>query len=390
MTGGANAPKPSLIKIGALDSTQATTLFQAESSVAYASGHLLFLRDGSLMAQPFDPASRQSTGDAFPVAEQIGTENVRYASFSASPAGVLVYGHGAGVAGAQLTWFDRTGKALGTVGDVGLYDSIALSPDERRVAVTLRTGSPPNRDVWVIDLTRSVSSRLTFDPGDDTNPVWSPDGSRIAFESRRSGQSGLRLKLAGGTTDDELLLKADAPVASMTPTDWSRDGRFIAYTGTAPGADLWILPLSGDRKPFAFLQTPFIESSAVFAPDGRWIAYRSDESGQSQVYVQPFPATGGKFQVSKNGGVQPSWRGDGKELFFIAPDATMMAAAIDTTRQFEAGVPQSLFQSGIAVLSTRLYGVTRDGKRFLVVGVPQRSSALPLTVVVNWLSAVQK
>ena len=240
--------------------------------------------------------------------------------------------------------------------------------------------------IWVIDLMRSVSSRLTFNPAGDNFPLWSPDGLRVAFQTLR----GLRQQLAAGGVHDEELLRADSGL--LTPTDWSRDGRFIAYTKPTLTrfSDIWILPLSGDRKPFAFVETPSQDDHAVFAPDGRWIAYTSTESGQAQVYVQPFPSAGGKFQISKNGGNLPMWRADGNELFFLAPDTTIMAAAIETTRQFESGIPQPLFLSGATMFFHGQYAVTRDGKRFLANVPQQESSPLPLTVVVNWLAAVQK
>jgi Tol biopolymer transport system component len=345
------------------------------------------------MAQPFDPASLQTKGDPFPIADQVGTEGSRYATFAISPSGVLVYGRGNIGRGLQLMWFDRSGKSLSTVGDVanGLQ-SVALSPDELRAAVTLTTGTPPNRDVWIIDLARTVSSRLTFDATDDTFPVWSPDGGKIAFFSLRQGDPGIRVAPATGGATDELVLKINRPVNVAVPTDWSRDRHFIAYTQGSANTDVWILPLAGDRKPFPLASSSFAEDGATFSPDGRWIAYSSNESGQYQVYVQPFPPSGGKIQISRNGGGQPMWRGDGRELFFIAPDSAMMAATIDASRQFQAGVPQALFASHAAgaVQGRRQYAVTKDGKRFLVLALQPAAGSAPLTVVVNWLAAVQR
>jgi Tol biopolymer transport system component len=236
-------------------------------------------------------------------------------------------------------------------------------------------------------------SRLTFDPGDDTSPVWSPDGSRIAFQGLARAGSSLRQKLVSGAGDDEPLLGPAGQTLNGAPTDWSADGRFLVFWRTATSSDVWILPLSGDRKPFAIAQTPFSEVNAVMAPDGRWIAYQSNESGETQAYVQPFPATGGKYQISKTGGNRPTWRSDGRELFFISPDGHVMAATIDVSRQFEAGIPKSLFATSTGVWPDggRQYAVSRDGKRLLVNALQtQQSAAVPLTVVVNWLSAVQK
>jgi eukaryotic-like serine/threonine-protein kinase len=384
------ATKPAVIRLGALDSMQATTLFEVESSVAYASGHLLFSREGVLMAERFDPDSRQLKGDPFPVADDVVGEGSRYASFAVSESGVLAYARGVTRATTRLTWFDRQGRATGTVGDPAPYWNLALSPDERKVAVSMVTGTPGNRDIWIIDLARGSMSRLTFDPGDDSSPIWAPDGSRLAFQgmSRRPPDS-LRQKVVSGTVDDEPLL-ADSP--GFRPTDWSTDGRFLAYARTAPETltDLWILPLSGDRKPFPFVQSRFIENNAVFAPNGNWIAYNSSESGQTDVYVQPFPPTGGKYQISKNGGSRPLWRADGKELFFLENNANFMAATVDTAGQFEAGVPQRLFSVVTGGFDGRQYAVSADGKRFLVNTLQQQPTTTPLTVVVNWLSAAQK
>ena len=393
------AAKPAVIRIGTLDSMDAATLFQVESSVAYASGHLLFSREGVLMAERFDPDTRQVKGDPFPVADQVVGEGSRYAGFSVTESGVLVYARGSTGQITRLTWFDREGHAAGTIGEPAQYFSLALSPDERKVAVSIITGRPGNRDIWLIDAARGTMSRLTFDAGDDSSPVWAPDGSRIAFQGlARQPPSALRQKSVNGTGDEEPLL----PELSLsTPTDWSADGRFLAYSRiTASSNDVWILPMSSGpgegRKPFPFVEGRSLKLSAVFAPSGRWIAYQSNETGQNQVYVQPFPATGGKYQISRSGGTRPVWRSDGKELFFLASDSSIMATSIDTARVFEAGMPARLFATATGASFAvdgggRQYAVTRDGKRFLVNTLQaQQSSATPLTVVVNWLSGIQK
>jgi serine/threonine protein kinase/Tol biopolymer transport system component len=401
VTGAASAaPKPSVVRIGGLDSTTSSTLLQAESSVEYSAGHVLFLRDGSLMAQPFDSQSRQTTGDPFPVAEQVGTENSRYVGFSASASGALAYAHGSRNPITRLTWLDRAGHPTGRIGEPGAFLTLALSPDERRVAVSMITGvSAP--DIWIVDVARGIPTRFTFDPSAETAPVWSPDGSHILFQSQRASDFGLHQKLASGTGEEELVLKGGNLQTQLpSPNDWSPDGRFIAYqtpaTGFQTAIDIWMLPLTGDRKPFAFVQGPGNDLAAAFSPDGHWVAYTSDESGGPQVYVRPFPAAAGRFQISKDGGSQPQWRGDSKELYFVAPvGATLMATSFDTTREFPAGIPEPLFTTGLvpAPGQRRQYAVTKDGKRFLVL-LPQSSDLnagqQPLTVVVNWLAAVQK
>ena len=382
--------KPAIIRIGSLDPSEApVTLLQAESSALYASGHVLFARNDTLMALPFDPEARQSTGEAFPLAEHVSIEGSRYMGASVSENGTLVYAQGGLQTAQQLTWFDRGGRALGTLGEAAQYNSIALSPDERRLAVGLGTGTLDNRDIWIIDIARAVRSRLTSDPGTDVLPVWSPDGTRVAFAGQRSGKISLRQQSINGTAADELLLEGSGDIG---PSDWSHDGRFIAYTdrSSAITNDIWVLPLFGDRKPFPLAQTAFTETSAAFSPDGRWIAYGTNEANQGNVYVQSFPAANARVQVSRDGGNRPIWRGDGKELFYLGPDGAMMAVSIDASRGFEAGLPQMLFTTDALNNQNMVYAVTKDGKRFLVNARPEQAGAAPVTVVVNWMSTIQK
>jgi Tol biopolymer transport system component/DNA-binding winged helix-turn-helix (wHTH) protein len=386
------AATPSAIRVGSLDQPSGhTTLFQAESSVSYASGHLIFAQDDALMARPFDPDTRQLKGEAFPLAERVSREGSRYVSASVSQNGVLVYGQAGADTARQLTWFDRGGHVLGTAGDPDRYVGVALSPDERRAAVTLETGSPENVDIWLIDIARNIRSRLTVHPGQDVSPLWSPDGARIVFQSSRSRQAvAMRQMSANEPGTDELLLEGPGGSFTMMPTGWSADGRFIAYT--TRGSNVWILPLFGDRKPFAFAETPFVETSAVFSPDGHWIAYTSNEGGQPDVYVQSFPGPGSKSQVSRDGGTHPVWRADGRELFYLAADGTMMAVPVGAGHSFDAGRPQALFSSNAWRLRvSQVYAATKDGQRFLVAATsPKSTGAAPLTVVLNWTAAVTR
>ena len=241
-----------------------------------------------------------------------------------------------------------------------------------------------------IDIARNVPSRLTFDPGNDFSPVWSPESTRIAFQGTRSLKVALRQLLIARTATEELLL--DNPSnRQVAPSDWSANGRFIAFTSTSSGSfDVWVLPLLGDRKPFPVAQTQAQETDAVFSPDARWIAYATNESGQSNVVVQPFPPTGGKYQVSREGGGQPVWRADGKELFYLGADGTMMAVPIDATDQFNVGVRQVLFPTSARLSGNQKFAVTKDGKRFLVSATPPQARATPLTVVLNWTATIQK
>ncbi len=383
------------IRAGSLESKETVAVVASDSNGLYAAGHVVFVRGGNLMALPFNPDTRQSTADAFLLVEQVSLDDMAYAGFSVSATNELTYAHGNARRTARLTWFDLAGKSLGPVGDPEVYYNVSLSPDERRVAVSLLNRSPGNRDIWLIDLGRAgAPSRFTVDPAADFLPIWSPSGSQIAYSSNRGGgPANIYVQAANGSGQAEPASKSATP---NYVTDWSRDGLFLAYTdlATTTNSDLWVLPLSGDRKPVHFLQTPFNEDNAVFSPNGRWIAYDSDESGRPEVYVRPFPAAGGRYPVSRAGGTQPMWRNDSQELYFLTLDGTLMSASISTAKNLEAGVPKTLFPTGNIYNGTigmrRGYAVTKDGKQFLAIIPEQRTSSSLITVVVNWLAARPK
>jgi Tol biopolymer transport system component len=401
-------PTPGMIKIASLDQADpAVALLQADSSAAYASGRVFFARDQTLMAQAFDPDARQLTGDAVPVTARVSTEGSRYVSASVSETGTLVYAPAGSLSPLQLTWFDRAGKILGTLGDGGMDVTPALSPDQRQVAVALRSGSPENLDIWTIDITRTSRNRVTSDLEPEGWPVWSPQGTSIVFGSGAlgaglPGKARLLLQtLASGSRPSETLLEAVGTPSRpcgprqcfLAPTDWSPDGRYVLYTftGAFPAtADILALPLFGDRKPIPVVQTEFSENLGVFSPDGRWIAYTTNETGQPNVYVQPFLRAGRKYPISPNGGRNPHWRADGRELFYLDAAGTMMAVPIEATDPFAAGLPKTLFPAGV-VSANQAYAVTKDGQRFLVSTRPQSGGTTPpLTVIVNWTSTLQK
>ena len=358
------------------------------------SGQVLFLRQGTLMAQPFDARRLEPSGEAVPVAEKVGSF-LDYGFFSASSNGVLVYRSGAGL-DYQLTWLDRQGRVLAKVAEPGRYNSLALSPDGTRVAVS-RTNpeNTPNWDVWLLDVGRNTSTRLTYEQVRATFPVWSADGSTVFFDSIRGSEVNLYLKLASGAGDERLLLKSDPGYKYATSS--SRDGRFLLYTAENPQTktDLWVLPLQGDRKPTPLLRTEFNERSGQFSPDGHWIAYTSDESGSDEIYVREFSSgsaqgsgdAAGKWLISKGGGTDPRWRGDGRELFYVASDGKLMSVDIDTKPVFAAGTSRPLFQLPPGVSGV---DVTADGSRFLI-GVPvAQSASVPFTVVLNWATTLKK
>ena len=380
---------PSSVHLMTIDGKTDRTLFTADSPAVYgAPGYILYLRGSALMARPFDPKAGELRGDAVPVVEGIE-------AFSVSDKGVLVYRPGSGAADAHLVWFDRAGKNLGTVGSAADYSGPALSPDGSRLAVAIRDAAAQGRDIWVFDLARGTATKLTFDPKDDFNPVWSPDGSRIAFSSDRRGARNLYIKSASGTGDEELLLESDR---NKNAEDWSRDGRWLVYNEAAPGAgnDIWTLSLD-TRQPRPFLQTRFNEDEASFSPDGKWMAYRSAESGRSEVYVQPFtesaPASRGKWVVSSAGGLDPQWRGDGKEMFYTSLQTPPQIMAVDIEARngaIVAGIPHPLFQTRLPARGRNNWVVTRDGKKFLAVVPVEQKPATTLNVILNWPSLLRR
>jgi serine/threonine protein kinase/Tol biopolymer transport system component len=361
-------------------------------------GVVLFLREGTLLAQRLDLKRLTLSGETIPVGEQIGSYQT-FGFFSASTTGVLVYRNGSITRNSELTWFDRQGKRLGVAGEAGPSSRVTISPDGTRAATSRYVGL--NEDIWLTDLIHDGQTRLTFDPAQDSAPVWSPDGRRIAFTSRRRGKDDLYQKASNSAGNDELLLSSEE---DKTVTDWSRDGRFLLYDSLSPRTrlDIWVLPLGSDgdgsasnaaRKPFPFLRTEFVERDGKFSPDGRWAAYRSDESGRPEIYVRPFTPSagsqlsGGKWMISRDGGVGPRWRADGKELYYLAPDGGVMAVDVMPGPSFQSGTPKALFRA-----PTNLSGwdVSNDGKRFLFPLYTSDSSQAPFTVVLNWQSGLKK
>jgi serine/threonine protein kinase len=384
------------IYVGALDSKEQKLLLNADSSSVYAPpGFLLFVRERTLMAQAFDADRLQLTGEPFSVVEQVGYNSANgRAYFSISQTGVLVF-LSSDVPGTQLAWVDRGGKQPATVGTTAVDNGLRLSPDGKRLAVSRLDSQAASADIWLIDLARNNASRFTFDPANETNPVWSPDGSRIVFASNRDGNPKMFQRLSNGTGNDELLLKTTEPTG---PHDWSPDGKFILFGVLSPktNVDLWVLPLFGEKKPVPFIQTEFTENQGRFSPDGRWVAYTSNESGPYQVYVQSFPTSGGKWQVSTGGGAQPQWRHDGKELFYLAPDRKIMAVEVNGAGPtFIPGIPKPLFEARFSTLfpgppGASYYAVTDNGQRFLVNTLAADSALTPFTVVLNWTAGLKR
>jgi eukaryotic-like serine/threonine-protein kinase len=355
-------------------------------SLDSGSGHLLFLRDGTLIAQPFDTKRLELTGEPITVAEQIGSYK-EFGFFSASTNGVVAFRIG-GIEASHLTWPDREGKVLGTVGEQGIYGIPAPSPDGKQAAVERRDPESGKWSIWLFDFARGTSARFTFGSASAQHPIWTPDGKRVIFASDPNGVLDLYQKEANGAKAEELLLKSSE---GKGPGSVSPDGRFLMYAAINPKTklDLWVLPLQGNQKPFVFLQTEFNQGDGHFSPDGRLVAYRSDESGHWEIYVRPFvpdsaatqSAIGGKWQISNGGGIRPWWSPDGKELYYLTPDGKVMVVPVSTSPTFQAGVPKFLFQEQ----SLRIVGgYTADGKRFLFPISMVQAAQTPFTVVLNW------
>jgi eukaryotic-like serine/threonine-protein kinase len=374
------------VYVGELDQPEIRRLFDADSPAVFAStGHLLFLRQGTLLAQAFDPVRLMPTGNPFPVAERVMADIFRVPAVSASAANSIVYRTGAS-ARRQLAWFDRSGREVATVGqpDSGYPVSPEMSPDDKRVAMHRQQGAPG--DVWLLDVTRALLSRSTFNAANDIFPVWSPDGGRIVFSSSRRGSYDLySMPPEGGP---EALLLASS--SSKIPTDWSANGHVIFNQNGPEGSDIWAVRVEGEPKPFPVVESSFDERDARFSPDGRWIAFQANESGRWQIYLQPFPGPGGKTQISNTGGAQVRWRADGRELFYIALDGRLMAVPIrfgPAATSVEAGMAVPIFVTHVggavqAALRPQ-YVVSRDGQRFLMNNVVEEPST-PITLLLNW------
>jgi Tol biopolymer transport system component len=357
---------------------------------------LLFLRQSSLMAQPFDETRFELTGEAVPIAEQVREDtSIAHAWFAPSANGQLLYAEGTAKE-RQLVWFDRSGNRIGGVPGADAYGGLALSPDGKKVAYYLDgTGF----DVWVFDIARGVKTPLTFGTSSGQGnlyPVWSPDGKYVAYTSFRDGKYGLYQKSADGSGGETQLLEGSDHF--RVPTSWSSDGKFLVYhegvsggtyaNGVPGGWSIWILPLFGDRKTYPFLQSNFSAREATFSPDGKWLAYCSNESGEYRVYVVPFPGPGGKWQVSRGDGRGPLWRRDGKELFYLSADNKLLAVTVDASGgTFSAGDAHVLFDSQSYGVFARYYN-SADGQRFVVVYEGSQPSST-LTFISNWTAEVK-
>jgi Tol biopolymer transport system component len=387
-----DVPKGST-EVGSLGSKEIKFLLRSVDSTAlYAPpGYLLYLQDGVLMARRFDVKRLDFTADAVSIAEDVGSNPLYpYLYSSVSSNGVLAYQTPAISATNQLFWFSRKGAKLESVGEAGVYSNPAISPDGARLAVGLLGSGTRTQDIWVYDLRRGTGSPLTFDPANSLDAAWSPDGKHIMFTSEHKGIRGIYQKSADGLGNTELAFANKVQVGSID--DWSPDSRYALYEDAATRTNLWVLPLFGQRKPFAFVQGEFNTLAGQFSPNGRYVAYTSDESGRPEVYVQTFPEHLGKWQVSTSGGTEPMWRPDGNELFYLKPDDTLVSVNVKTSGgEFQAGIPKPLFQVKLITGRGRnRYVVSPDGQRFLMIVATGEANPSPITVVVNWPALLKK
>jgi len=385
-----------------LDDKEKKLVFRSRSNVVLATaGYLLFVRDGTLMAQPFDEQDRSVHGDAVPLFDGV-LENPSYSRsiVSVSTNGVLAYG-GAGSKAepSRLLWFDRGGRQIGEVGEPGgsnVYTAPRLSPDAKKLAVTVGDPGRGATDIWIYDLGSGTRTRLTFDPSVNSQPIWSPDGGEIVFFSNRlTSFPQMYRKASNGAGKDELVQNSHG---QDRPDDWSPDGRYLMYEPNTSVNTLWLLPLFGERKPSVFIggESGNFPGQGKFSPDGKWLAYAEYGQGRRELYITPFPSNTGKWQVSAGGGQYPRWRGDGKELFFLAQNGTvLMAVEVDLSGSApRIGIPKKLFEMhpvySPSSPEASPYDVAADGQRFLIDSMDHVPAPQPINLVLNWEAELRK
>jgi Tol biopolymer transport system component len=378
------------IYVGSLDSNEKKFLTKDSANPVYAApDYLLFYSDNTLFAQRIDLSKFELMGEATPILTDIQYEaRIGHATFSVSNDRVLLAQNGTGVSLSRLEWFDRSGKEVGAVGKPDVYANVDLSPNGKSLAVDKIDMGNRNSDVWIYDLQGESTKRMTFDPAIDAMPVWSPDGTRLVFASSRQKTFDLYLKTTDGAQEEKAI--EATPGEDKFPSAWSRDGKYILYTR---GTDLWFLTFP-DLKSQLFLKAPSAMKNGQFSPDGKWVAYASNESGKWEIYVTSFPEAHGKWQVSNGGGEQPRWRADSNELFYLAADGKIMAAPVKEGANFNPGAPAVLFQADqrtpVATSEQVAYDVSQDGQRFLINTHVKNGDIQPMSVVLNWDAELKK
>ena len=378
------------VLVGSLDSNEKRFVVEATANAAFAApDYLLFYRDKTLLAQRFNLKRFALTGEPTAILTDIQyLSSIKRAVFAVSDSGLLVAQGGSGAAISQPMWFDRKGNAVGAVGHPGVYANVSIAPNGKSVAVDKADVANQNtNDVWTYELQRDIVKRLTFDPAIDRVPIWSPDARRLVFVSNRELGVDLYMKNSDGTQEEKRIVSDEL---NKYPSDWSRDGKYILYTR---GTDLWLVTIP-ELKTSMFLKAVSVLRNGQFSPDGKWVAYASNESGKWEIYVTSFPDPRAKWQVSVGGGEQPRWRGDGRELFYLSSDSKIMAVHVTTGAKFDSGAPVALFQTTprqpVSLNELFVYDVTRDGQRFLVNTQVKQAENPPMFVLLNWPALLKK
>jgi serine/threonine protein kinase len=375
------------IYVASLDGKENRLLTISTSNAIAVPGYLLFLRDRTLVAQPFELSSATLRGEPFALARNVHFEESNWHGvFDCASNNTLIYQQAVGLQGSQLLWYTRDGHVVEKVGETDQFRNLRLSPDGRRLAVSI---GEPTGSIWVYDLGSGGRTRYTFGGAGDRTPVWSPDGRQIAFSRLVAGASDIFVVASNGAGTEKPLFAGEK---LKLPTDWSPDGKYLLFTQTPVGFGVWLLPLSGDMKPQQFLSAQPTTSEAQFSPDSHWVAYTSQESGRTEIYVTQFPGPKGKWQISGNGGREARWRHDGKAIFYWASDHTFMEAQLETsgaTPQVVATRP--LFKASMPFdpASSATYDVSHDGKRF-IVNTSNTAEGQALTIITNWTAELKK
>jgi eukaryotic-like serine/threonine-protein kinase len=393
--GGGSGSLARTLRVGTLGSMKTKSLGPAVSRVEYASGYMLQVKNSVLLAQKLDARALKFTGDPFPVAQNVEVGSEGAARFSTSTEGTLVYRSGGGGTNRRLLWLDRTGKEVGHVGEPALYRAPAISPDGTQLAVEVRQPGG-SASIWTFDLERNLGSRFSFTGDlDAEDAVWAPDGSAIAYGVTRAGFQNVDIKPFGGNGTERHLLSGQE---NFTPTSWSRDGRWLIgfkRSSSSPTWDVFGAQMSDSVRTVPLVATPFHEFQPALSPDGTLLAYGSMESSDGDIYVQAFPGPGGKWRISAQGGGEPSWRGDGRELFYIDNQRNVMSVTVEpggAGKPPRFSLPKQLFTAPMSrdqVVRNR-YAVTKDGQRFLVVSGGSATAVGPTTVVLDWLGRQER